>query len=67
LYLKWRYLDRLKVILLRLSDNEYRDYVINGRSMYNKRMKREISDEEYARWIFLLGEYYKGQCLSERA
>jgi hypothetical protein len=66
LYLKWRYLDRLKVILLRLSDNEYRDYVINGRSMYNKRMKREISDEEYARWIFLLGEYYKGQCLSER-
>jgi hypothetical protein len=57
----------LKVILLRLSDNEYRDYVINGRSMYNKRMKREISDEEYARWIFLLGEYYKGQCLSERA
>jgi hypothetical protein len=67
LYLKWRYLDRLKVILLRLSDNEYRDYVVNGRSMYNKRMKREISDEEYARWIFLLGEYYKGQCLSERA
>jgi hypothetical protein len=66
LYLKWRYLNRLKVILLRLSDNEYRDYVINGRSMYNKRMKREISDEEYARWIFLLGEYYKGQCLSER-
>jgi hypothetical protein len=34
--------------------------------MYSKRMKREISDEEYARWIFLLGEYYKGQCLSER-
>jgi hypothetical protein len=67
LYLKWRYLNRLKVILLRLSDNEYRDYVINGQSMYNKRMKREISDEEYARWIFLLGEYYKGQCLSERA
>jgi hypothetical protein len=62
----WRYLDRLKVILLRLSDNEYSDYVINGRSMYSKRMKREISDEEYARWIFLLGEYYKGQCLGER-
>jgi hypothetical protein len=59
-------LDRLKEILLRLSDNEYRDYVINGRSMYSKRMKRKISDEEYARWIFLLGEYYKGQCLSER-
>jgi hypothetical protein len=62
----WRYLDRLKVILLRLSDNEYSDYVISGRSMYIKRMKREISNEEYARRIFLLGEYYKGQCLDER-
>jgi hypothetical protein len=60
----WRYIDRLKVNLLRLSDNEYSDYVMNDRSMYSKRMKREISDEEHARWIFLLGEYYKGQCLS---
>lgn len=60
LYFMWRHLDRLKEILLRLNDNEYGDYVINGRSMYRKRMKREISDEEYARRIFLLGEYYKG-------
>jgi len=26
-----------------------------------------ITDEEYTRWVFLLGEYYKGQCLSENA
>jgi hypothetical protein len=35
--------------------------------MYSKRMRRKISDEEYTRWVFLLGEYYKGQCLSENA
>jgi hypothetical protein len=56
---------RLKEITLRLSNGEYSDYVTKGRSIYSKRTKREISDEEYARWIFLLGEYYKGQCLSE--
>jgi hypothetical protein len=52
----------LKEIILRLSDNEYDDYVIKGQSVYRKRMKRRITDEEYARWVFLLGEYYKGQC-----
>jgi len=26
-----------------------------------------ITDEEYIRWVFLLGEYYKGQSLSESA
>jgi hypothetical protein len=61
----WRYSDRLKEIVLRLSDNEYNDYVLKGQSMYSKRIKRKITDEEYARWVFLLGEYYKGQCLSE--
>jgi hypothetical protein len=61
----WRYSDSLKEIVLKLSDSEYSDYVTKGRSTHSKRMKREISDEEYARWIFLLGEYYKGQCLSE--
>jgi hypothetical protein len=29
--------------------------------MYSKRMRKEITDEEYARWVFLLGEYIKGQ------
>jgi very-short-patch-repair endonuclease len=52
-------------ITIRLTDNEYRDYVKKGQSMYSKRMRRKITDEEYARWVFLLGEYFKGQCLSE--
>ena len=52
-------------ITIRLTDNEYRDYVKKGQSMYSKRMRRKITDEEYTRWVFLLGEYYKGQCLSE--
>jgi hypothetical protein len=56
---------RVKEIKFRLSNSEYNDYVMKGRSIYSKRTKKEISDEEYARWIFLLGEYYKGQCLSE--
>jgi hypothetical protein len=64
-YFVWRYLDGLKEIILRLSDNEYSDYVRKGQSMYSKRMRRKITDEEYARWVFLLGEYFKGQCLSE--
>jgi hypothetical protein len=55
-------LEGLKEIILRLSDNEHNDYVIKGQSIYSKRMKRRITDEEYSRWVFLLGEYYKGQC-----
>ena len=55
----------MNVITIRLSDNEYRDYVKKGQSMYSKRMRRKITDEEYTRWVFLLGKYYKGQCLSE--
>ena len=54
-------LEGLKEIILRLSDNEHNDYVIKGQSIYSKRMKRRITDEEYSRWVFLLGEYYKGQ------
>jgi hypothetical protein len=52
----------LKEIILRLSDKEYDDYVLRGQSIYSKRMKKRITDEEYARWVFLLGEYFKGQC-----
>ena len=55
-------LEGLKEIILRLSDNEHNDYVIKGQSIYSKRMKRRITDEEYSRLVFLLGEYYKGQC-----
>ena len=49
----------MKKITIQLSNEEYRDYV--------ERMKKKITDEEYARWVFLLGEYYKGQCLNEGA
>jgi len=61
-YRIWRISEKLKKITIQLSDEEYRDYVERGKSMYNKRMKRKITDEEYARWVFLLGEYYKEQC-----
>ena len=61
----WRLFDRLREITIRLSDKEYADYIKEGQSRYSKRMRRKITDEEYTRWVFLLGEYYKGQCLSE--
>jgi hypothetical protein len=54
-------------ITIRLTDNEYRDYVKKGQSLYCKRMRRKITEAEYTKWVFLLGEYYKGQCLSECA
>ena len=63
----WRHFKETNEITIRLTDNEYRDYVKKGQSMYSKRMRRKITDEEYTRWVFLLGEYYKGQCLSENA
>jgi hypothetical protein len=25
-------------------------------------MKKAIEDEEYVKWMFMLGEYYRGQC-----
>ena len=61
----WRYFREMNEITIRLTDNEYRDYVKKGQSIYSKRMRRKTTDEEYTRWVFLLGEYYKGQCLSE--
>jgi hypothetical protein len=61
----WRHFKERDEITIRLTDNKYSDYVKKGRSMYSKRMRRKITDEEYTRWVFLLGEYYKGQCLSE--
>jgi hypothetical protein len=61
----WRHIKEMNEITIRLTDNEYRDYVKKGQSMYSKRMRRKITEAEYTRWVFLLGEYYKGQCLSE--
>ena len=28
---------------------------------YRLRMKKAIDDKEYVKWIFMLGEYYRGQ------
>ena len=57
----------MKEITIRLSDNEYREYVQKGPSMYRKRMRRMVTETEYARWVFLLGEYFKSQSLNESA
>ena len=52
----WRLSKKLKKITIQLSDEEYGDYIERSKSTYNK---RKITDEEYVRWVFLLGEYYK--------
>ena len=57
----------MKEITIRLSDNEYREYVQKGQSMYRIRMRRMVTETEYARWVFLLGEYFKSQSLNESA
>ena len=51
--------EELKNITIQLSDEEYRDYVERGKSMYNKRMKRKITDEEYARWVYIMDSLQK--------
>ena len=53
----WRHFKQMNEITIRLTDNEYRDYVKKGQSMYSKRMRRKITEAEYTRWVFLLGEY----------
>jgi hypothetical protein len=60
-----RHFEVLKEIKIRLSDKEYNEYIKKGELMYSKRMRRKITDAEYARWVFLLGEYYKGQSLND--
>jgi hypothetical protein len=45
----WRHFKEMNEITIRLTDNEYRDYVKKSRSMYSKRMRRKITDEEYIR------------------
>ena len=34
----------------------YQEYICN---VYG--MKKAIEDEEYVKWMFMLGEYYRGQ------
>jgi hypothetical protein len=42
-----RHFKEMNEITIRLTDNEYRDYIKKSQSMYNKRMRRKIADEEY--------------------
>jgi hypothetical protein len=51
----------MKEITIKLTDKEYYQYVKKGQSEYRMRMKKAIEDEEYAKWMFMLGEYYRGQ------
>jgi hypothetical protein len=51
----------MKEIKIKLTDKEYEQYVKKGRSEYLRRMKKAIEDEEYVKWMFMLGEYYRGQ------
>jgi hypothetical protein len=52
----------MKEITIKLTDKEYQQYVRKGQSEYRIRMKKAIEDEEYVKWMFMLGEYYRGQC-----
>jgi hypothetical protein len=53
--------EDMKEIKIKLTNKEYEQYVKKGRSEYLTRMKKAIEDEEYVRWMFMLGEYYRGQ------
>jgi hypothetical protein len=50
----------MKEIMMRLTDKEYDGYVRKGQSEYRMRMKKAIEDEEYVKWMFMLGKYYRG-------
>ena len=49
----------MKDITIKLTNKEYSQYVKKGQSEYHMRMKKAI--QEYVRWMFMLGEYYRGQ------
>jgi hypothetical protein len=51
----------MKEITIKLTDKEYDQYVKRGQSDYRIRMKKAIEDEDYVKWMFLLGEYYREQ------
>jgi hypothetical protein len=51
----------MKEITIKLTEKEYDRYVKKGQSDYNIRMKKTIQDDEYVKWMFMLGEYYRGQ------
>jgi hypothetical protein len=55
----------MKEITIKLTDKEYHQYVRKGQSEYRIRMKKAIEDEDYVKWMFMLGEYYRGQCAQD--
>ena len=46
-----RHFKEMNEITIRLTDNEYKDYVKKVQSMYSKRMRRKITDEEYKKSV----------------
>ena len=50
----------MKEITIKLTDKEYHQYVREGQSEY--RVKKAIEDEEYFKWMFMLGKCHRGQC-----
>jgi len=51
----------MKELTIRLTDKEYDEYVRKGQSEYCLLMKKAIEEEEYVKWMFILGEFHKGQ------
>jgi hypothetical protein len=51
----------MKEITIKLTDNEYDRYVKKGQSEYRMRMKKDMGHDGYVKWMFMLGEYYRGQ------
>jgi hypothetical protein len=51
----------MREIVVELTEEEYDRYVKKGQSEYRMRMKKDMEDEEYAKWMFMLGEYYRGK------
>jgi hypothetical protein len=41
--------------------NKYEEYIMKGQSEYRMCMKKPIEDEEYIKWMFMLGQYYRGK------
>jgi hypothetical protein len=49
-------------ITIKITDKENHQYVRNIEAEYRIRMKKAIEDEEYVKWMSMVGEYYRGQC-----
>jgi hypothetical protein len=45
----------MKVITIRVTDKEHDEYGKKGQSEYRLGMKKDMVDEEYVKWMFMLG------------